>query len=179
MSDEITTREDFLTRELKKLGVEVRRQNFTGDSSFSTEHTLSIGNIHALGPTFDMAIADFIGKILKQKSLNNVVGILKFGEIQACIQALEKFVEETQAKVDATPDSELDEKWNKLQALAVGARGALGAFSLIIKNASKINEHPDSSFTIRWEGSLKQAMDAMGLTYREEMREEERGANEY
>lgn len=105
---------------------------------------------------------------------NNVVGILKFRDILTCIQALEKLEKEAQTIVEQTPDSELNEEWEKWQSLAVSASAALGTFRTITKNAAKINENPDTSFTIRWEGSLKQAMDAMGLTFKPEAREKER-----
>lgn len=92
---------------------------------------------------------------------NNIVGIVKASEMLACIQALEKLEKEAQTIVDQTPDSELDEEWEKWQGVAVSARAALGTFRTIMKNAAKINENPDTSFTIHWEGSLEQAMDAM------------------
>src|SRR5579864_2336659 len=104
---------------------------------------------------------------------NNVVGILKARDMLTCIQALEKLEKEAQAIVDQTPDSELNEEWEKWQSVAVSASAALGTFRTIMKNAAKINEHPDTSFTIRWEGSLEQAMDAMGLTFKPEAWEKE------
>lgn len=94
---------------------------------------------------------------------NNVVGILQASDILACIPALEKLEKEAQAIVDQTPDSELDEEWEKWQSLAVSARTALGTFRTIMKNAAEINENPETAFTIHWEGSLEKAMNAMGL----------------
>jgi hypothetical protein len=102
---------------------------------------------------------------------NTVVGILRFRELLTCIQALEKLEKEAQTIVDQTPDSELNEEWEKWQSVAVSTRAALGTFRTITKNAVKINENPDTSFTIRWEGSLEQAMDAMGLTFKPELSE--------
>lgn len=51
--------------QLKQLGVDVRIAHYTGDSSFPTEYTISIAGAHGMGPTFDMALMDFIGKMLK------------------------------------------------------------------------------------------------------------------
>lgn len=114
-------------------------------------------------------------EIMSNKN-NNVVGILRLREIQATIQALEGFAKETRARVDQTPDSELNEEWEKLQSLAVSAEGALGAFRLIVDRARKINDNPDTSFTVRWEGSLGQAMNAAGIDFKPEPREKkERG----
>lgn len=99
---------------------------------------------------------------------NNIVGILKAEDLLVCIQALERFEKEAQTIVDQTPDSQLDDEWEKWQGLAVSARTALRAFRLIMKNAATINENPKTAFTIRWEGSLKQAMETAGFTFKEE-----------
>lgn len=104
---------------------------------------------------------------------NTVVGILKASEMLVCIQALEKLEQEAQTIVDQTPDAQLDDKWEQWQRVAVSARAALGTFRTIMKNAAKINEHPDTSFTIRWEGSLEKALEAMGLPFKSERHEEE------
>jgi hypothetical protein len=110
----------------------------------------------------------------KMTERRNIVGILILREILTCIQALEKLEKEAQTIVDQTPDSGLDEEWEKWQSVAVSARAALGTFRTITKNAVKINDNPDTSFTIRWEGGLEKAMDAMGLALKPEVREEER-----
>jgi hypothetical protein len=44
---------------------------------------------------------------------NNIVGILRFREILTCIHALEKLEKEAQTIVEQTPDSELNEEWDK------------------------------------------------------------------
>jgi hypothetical protein len=49
---------------LEKLGVKVRIAHFSGDSSFPTEYNLEFGDISAVGPRLDMAINEFIGKLL-------------------------------------------------------------------------------------------------------------------
>jgi hypothetical protein len=104
---------------------------------------------------------------------NKVVGILKFREIQTCIQALEAFEKETQTRVEQTPDSSLNSEWERQQGLAVDARAALGAFRLVVDGAKKISIHPDTAYTIHWEGSLEKALAAMGLTFKPEAREED------
>lgn len=55
-----------LTRyELEQMGVQVTVQHFTGDSSYPTEYTLRYSFVRGMGPTFDMALADFVEKLLK------------------------------------------------------------------------------------------------------------------
>ncbi len=56
-----------LTEQLQQAGVNVRVQHFTGDNSFPTEHTISIGTIGCTGPTFDIVLAGFIQQLLKQE----------------------------------------------------------------------------------------------------------------
>jgi predicted amino acid-binding ACT domain protein len=64
-----------LTEELKRIGVNVRVQQFTGDSSFPTEHTISHGATFATGPTFDFALMAFLVRLLQEKShANNNAG---------------------------------------------------------------------------------------------------------
>jgi hypothetical protein len=103
---------------------------------------------------------------------NNVVGVLKLSELQVCIEALEKLEKEVQAIVDGTPDSALDDEWAKWQGVAVSARNALGAFRLIADRATRINANPDTAYTIHWEGSLKKALDALGVETKRPIEEE-------
>lgn len=60
----------FDPKELEGMGVCYRQQHFTGDNSYPTEHTLTLYNgestIRGLGPTFDMALLDFIKELLKR-----------------------------------------------------------------------------------------------------------------
>ncbi len=43
----------------------MRIAHFTGDSSYPTEYTLSKGLVQAVGPTLDLAMVDFIEKLLQ------------------------------------------------------------------------------------------------------------------
>lgn len=104
---------------------------------------------------------------------NTVVGILRLDQMTVCIQALEKFEKETQAIVDQTPDSALDDEWEKQHALAVSARGALGMFRLIVGRAKQINENPGTAYTIHWQGDLGKALKVMGVPSRAEWQERE------
>ena len=61
--------EQGLREKLEGLGVQFRIAHFTGDSSYPTEYTLSIGDISAVGPTFDLALVEFIERLLKQLQL--------------------------------------------------------------------------------------------------------------
>lgn len=54
-----------ITEELLKLGVDVRVAHYTGDSSYPTEFTLSYQGITGSGPTFDMALMSWIGRLLE------------------------------------------------------------------------------------------------------------------
>jgi hypothetical protein len=98
----------------------------------------------------------------------NVVGVLQLTELRTCIQALEKLEKEAQAIVDQTPDAALDERWEEWQGVAVHARNALTTFRAIVKSAEAINANPKTAYTIRWEGSLGQALDAWGVKFRDE-----------
>jgi len=49
---------------LAKMGVQVSTATFTGDSSYPTEYTLSYGLIRAIGPTMDLAVTEFVEKLL-------------------------------------------------------------------------------------------------------------------
>jgi hypothetical protein len=59
------SRTQQLRESLEKLGVQFRIAHFTGDSSYPTEYTLTYGPVQAVGPTFDLAVAEFIEKLLK------------------------------------------------------------------------------------------------------------------
>lgn len=56
-----------ITEQLEKAGIEVRRQTFTGDSSYPTEYTIRKGQIFGLGPTFEMALIDFVTKLVSSQ----------------------------------------------------------------------------------------------------------------
>jgi len=56
--------EGVLQEKLEALGVQVRIAHFTGDSSYPTEFTLTHGDVQAGGPTLDLAMVDFIEKLL-------------------------------------------------------------------------------------------------------------------
>jgi hypothetical protein len=46
------------------MGITTSVAHYTGDSSYPTEYTLSYGKVNAVGPTFDLAVAEFIEKLL-------------------------------------------------------------------------------------------------------------------
>lgn len=56
-----------ITQELERLEVGVRISHFTGDSSYATEYTISHEKITGTGPTFDLALIEFIAHLLQQK----------------------------------------------------------------------------------------------------------------
>jgi hypothetical protein len=49
---------------LEQLGVEIEFEHYIGNSSFPQEYTLSYGAISATGPTFDLALVEFVKKLL-------------------------------------------------------------------------------------------------------------------
>ena len=55
----------FLREQLERIGVQVRIQDKTGDSSFPTEYRLRYWRVEAVGPTMDMALVAFMDKLLK------------------------------------------------------------------------------------------------------------------
>lgn len=55
---------DAMRERLEKLGVTCSVAHYTGDSSYPTEYTLLHGMIRASGPTFDLALAEFVEKLL-------------------------------------------------------------------------------------------------------------------
>jgi len=57
---------DMMTKHLYNLGVEVTSMNFTGDSSYPTEYYVGKQGLQGVGPTFDLALLDFIEKLLKR-----------------------------------------------------------------------------------------------------------------
>jgi hypothetical protein len=59
------SRTQQLRESLEKIGVQFRIAHFTGDSSYPTEYTLTYGPVQAVGPTFDLTVAEFIEKLLK------------------------------------------------------------------------------------------------------------------
>ena len=59
-------RDELMREQLSKLGVQYRVAGpFTGDSSYPMEYHLTYGPVHAVGPTFDLAVSEFIEKLLK------------------------------------------------------------------------------------------------------------------
>lgn len=57
--------EQSLREHLERLGVQFRIAHFTGDSSYPTEYTLRYSFVSAVGPTFNLALVEFIEKLLK------------------------------------------------------------------------------------------------------------------
>jgi hypothetical protein len=58
---------DDMTERLAKLGVTVSIAHYTGDSSYPTEYTIRHPQATGSGPTFDLALFDWIEQLLKQK----------------------------------------------------------------------------------------------------------------
>lgn len=56
---------DLLAERLRAIGVQVKINHYTGDSSYPTVYTLSYANISASGPTLDLATVAFVEKLLK------------------------------------------------------------------------------------------------------------------
>ncbi len=57
---------EVLRKRLAAIGVEVRVQTFTGDSSYPTEFTLIAGSVRTFGePTLDAALVSLIAELLK------------------------------------------------------------------------------------------------------------------
>jgi hypothetical protein len=59
--------EDIAGR-LEKRGVMLDIAHYTGDSSYPTEYTITYGTIRASGPTYDLALTDFIGHLLEGRA---------------------------------------------------------------------------------------------------------------
>lgn len=57
---------ELMKARLDRMGVAIRMLHATGDSSWPTTYELIYGTIRAAGPTMDMAVADFIEKLLKR-----------------------------------------------------------------------------------------------------------------
>lgn len=55
----------MMREQLDQLGIQLRIAHFTGDSSYPTEYTLRYSFVTATGPTFGLALAAFIEKLLK------------------------------------------------------------------------------------------------------------------
>jgi hypothetical protein len=51
-------------KRLESMGVQVRIAHYTGDSSFPTEYTLRYSSVEATGPTLDLALLEFVQKLL-------------------------------------------------------------------------------------------------------------------
>jgi hypothetical protein len=52
---------------LEQMGVQVNVASYSGDSSSPAEYTLSFGTLHAIGPTLDFAILEFVEKLLAER----------------------------------------------------------------------------------------------------------------
>jgi len=50
---------------LERIGVQASIATYTDDSSFPVEYTLRYGPVQAVGPTMDLALAEFVDKLLK------------------------------------------------------------------------------------------------------------------
>lgn len=57
---------------LTEHGVEVNVAHFTGDASYPVEYWLTYGEIRSPGPTFDLALLEFVLKLLR-KSLHGEI----------------------------------------------------------------------------------------------------------
>lgn len=55
---------DAMKERLERLGIAWEVAHFTGDSSHPTEYRLSYGKVSAVGPTFDLAVTEFIEQLL-------------------------------------------------------------------------------------------------------------------
>jgi hypothetical protein len=59
---------DMMRDHLERMGVVVTIAHYSGDSSYPTaEYTLTHGNIIATGSTPDLALLEFVGKLLAEK----------------------------------------------------------------------------------------------------------------
>ncbi len=65
--------EQALQQRLEALGVQFRIAHFTGDSSYPTEYSLRYSFVQAVGPTFDLALTEFIEKLLKHVPVENAL----------------------------------------------------------------------------------------------------------
>jgi hypothetical protein len=54
----------LLQEKLEAMGIKIRIIHYSGDSPLPTEYTLMHGEIHGVGPTMDLAVADFIKSLL-------------------------------------------------------------------------------------------------------------------
>ena len=54
---------DMMRERLERVGVSCTVAHFTGP----TEYTVAYGNIQAVGPTFDLALFEFVEKLLAEK----------------------------------------------------------------------------------------------------------------
>jgi len=54
----------MLREHLESMGVQVRIVHYTGDSSYPTEYTLTHGTLSAVGPTLDLALLEFVNRLL-------------------------------------------------------------------------------------------------------------------
>jgi hypothetical protein len=58
---------DMMRERLERVGVSCTVAHYTGDSSFPTEYTVTYGSIQAGGSTFDLALFEFVEKLLAEK----------------------------------------------------------------------------------------------------------------
>jgi hypothetical protein len=54
----------LMQEKLEAMGIKVRIIHYPGDSSLPTEYTLMHGEFYGVGPTMDLAAADFIESLL-------------------------------------------------------------------------------------------------------------------
>jgi hypothetical protein len=54
----------LMQERLERMGVQVRIDHHTGDSSFPTEYTLHYSFVQAVGPTLDLVLLAFTEKLL-------------------------------------------------------------------------------------------------------------------
>ena len=58
---------ELMHGKLERMGVIVTSAHYTADSSYPTEYTLTHGNIIAAGHTLDLALLEFVEKLLTEK----------------------------------------------------------------------------------------------------------------
>ena len=54
-----------ISEKLDKLGVKFSVQHYSGDSSYPTEYILDYRGVKGMGPTFEMALVDWLTELLK------------------------------------------------------------------------------------------------------------------
>jgi hypothetical protein len=61
----------MMQEHLEKMDVSVRMAHYTGDSSYPTEYTITHKLAQGSGPTFDLALLDWIEELLKSDTVTS------------------------------------------------------------------------------------------------------------